>query len=157
MADEVRQFSEFQRKMNDSEKATLRLEVEKLRRGEAEWLQVLVRILDHVFALNAAAARTGDVKFAGPIANFQNACSSTARRIGLTPFVAEPDEPFNADKHQVAGGKENPPEGAVIAETVGAGYTFQGKMMRPALVRLKELTAEKGAVDEPPPEAPETE
>ena len=38
MAEEIRQFSEFMKKMNDSEKATLRLEVEKLRRGELEWL-----------------------------------------------------------------------------------------------------------------------
>src|SRR5271154_786886 len=45
MAAEVKEFSEFMQKMNDSEKTALRLEVEKLRRGEIEWLQVLVRIL----------------------------------------------------------------------------------------------------------------
>ena len=93
-------------KMNDSEKATLRLEVEKLHRGETEWLQVLVRILDHVFALHTAAVRTGDPKFAEPITNFQNACRDIVRRIGLTPFIAEPDEQFNAERHQFAGGKE---------------------------------------------------
>ena len=138
MAAEVREFSGFMQKMNDSEKATLRLEVEKLRRGEAEWLQVLVRILDHVFALHAAAVRSGDAKFADPITNFQNACRGTARRIGLTPFTAAPDEPFNPERHQVAGGKEKPPEGAVVAETTGVGYTFQGKLLRPALVCLRE-------------------
>jgi molecular chaperone GrpE (heat shock protein) len=141
MAEEVRQFSGFQQKMNDSEKATLRLEVEKLRRGEVEWLQVLVRILDHVFALQTAAVRSGDAKFADPITNFQNACRGTARRIGLTPFAAEPDEAFNPQRHQVAGSKEKPPEGAVIAETVGVGYTFQGKLLRSALVRLREGNA----------------
>jgi len=52
--------------MNDSEKTTLRLEVEKLRRGELEWLQALVHILDHVFALHTAAMHSGDVKFAAP-------------------------------------------------------------------------------------------
>jgi molecular chaperone GrpE (heat shock protein) len=138
MAEEVRQFNEFMQKMNDSEKAMLRLEVEKLHRGEGEWLQVLVRILDHVFALHTAAVRTGDPKFAEPIANFQNACRGTVRRIGLTPLVAEPDEKFNPERHQVAGSKEKPAEGAVIAETVGVGYTFQGKLLRPALVRLRE-------------------
>ena len=60
MAAEARQFSEFMQKMNDSEKATLRLEVEKLHRAEGEWVQMLVRILDHVFALHTAAVRTGD-------------------------------------------------------------------------------------------------
>jgi len=97
MAEEIRLFSEFMTKMNDSEKTTLRLEVEKLRRGELEWLQVLVHILDHVFALHTAAMRSGDVKFAAPITTFQNACRDTARRLGLTPFAAEPNEPFDAE------------------------------------------------------------
>jgi uncharacterized protein YbgA (DUF1722 family) len=116
MAEEIRLFSEFMKKMNDSEKATLRLEVEKLRRGELEWLQVLVHILDHVFALHTAGVRSGDVKFAAPVTNFQNACRDIARRLGLTPFAAEPNEPFDAERHQVAGSKETPPAGSVIAE-----------------------------------------
>src|SRR5437868_4410104 len=52
MADEAKSFNEFLQQSNDSEKATLRLEVDKFRRIEADWLQVVVRILDHVFALN---------------------------------------------------------------------------------------------------------
>jgi molecular chaperone GrpE (heat shock protein) len=145
MAEEVRQFNEFMQKMNDSEKATLRLEVEKLHRSEGEWLQVIVRILDNIFALHTAAVRTGDPKFAEPIANFQNACRGTTRRIGLTPFIAEPDEKFNAELHQVAGSTEKPADGAVVAETIGVGYTFQGKLLRPALVRLRDANAAKPA------------
>jgi len=151
MAGEARQFSEFMQKMNDSEKATLRLEVEKLHRSETEWLQVLVRILDHVFALHTAAVRTGDPKFADPIANFQNACRDNVRRIGLAPFVAEPDEPFNAERHQVAGGESKVRANAVVAETVGTGYTFQGKLLRLAIVRLRE------ANNPPPKPAPAAE
>lgn len=138
MAGEVREFSGFMQKMNDSEKAALRLEIEKLRRGEAEWLQVLVRILDHVFVLHAAAARSGQPKLAEQIANFQNACRDAARRIGLVPFSAGPDEPFNAGRHQAVGTEEKPPADAVVAETVGAGFTFQGRLLRPALIRLRE-------------------
>ena len=159
MAEEIRLFSEFMKKMNDSEKAALRLEVEKLRRSELEWLEVLVHILDHVFALHTAAMRSGDVKFAAPITTFQNVCRDTARRLGLTPFAAEPNEPFNAERHQVADSKETPPAGAVIAETIGSGYTFQGRLLRPALVRLRDGNApaktqpEKPAAAAPP--APE--
>ena len=51
MANEVRDFNEFQKKMNDVEKGALRLEVEKLHRAEGEWLQVVARILDHIFCL----------------------------------------------------------------------------------------------------------
>jgi molecular chaperone GrpE (heat shock protein) len=141
MAEEVRQFSEFMQKMNDSEKAALRLEAEKFRRGEAEWLQVLVRILDHVFALNAAAARSGQPRLAEQIAHFQNACRDAARRVGVTPFVVGADEPFNPDRHQVLDAKSKPPANAAVAETVGVGYTFQGRLLRPALVRLREENA----------------
>jgi molecular chaperone GrpE (heat shock protein) len=155
MAEEVREFTGFMKKMNDSEKSALRLEVEKMRRGEAEWLQVLVRILDHVFLLHAAAARSGQPKVADQIANFQNACRDAVRRIGVTPFAAEPDEPFNAERHQAVD-EAKPPAAAVVAETVGAGYTFQGKLLRPALVRLKESTAEISEAGGLPPEATAT-
>jgi molecular chaperone GrpE (heat shock protein) len=141
MGAEVREFSEFMGKMNDSEKATLRLEVEKLHRGETEWLQVLVRILDHVFALHAAAIHSNQPKLAEQITHFQNACHSTVRRIGLTPFIAAPDEPFDAERHQAVDAGEKPPTDAVVAETVGSGFTFQGKLLRPALVRLREKSA----------------
>jgi len=138
MTEEARRFSEYMIKMNDSEKATLRLEVEKLHRAEGEWLQILVRILDHVFALHTGAVRTGDQRFIEPISNFQHACQETVRRLGLVPFTAEPEKPFDAERHQAAGKPEKIPDGAVVAETVGAGYTFQGKLLRPAIVRLRE-------------------
>jgi len=141
MTEEVRQFSGFMQKINDNEKSTLRLEVEKLRRSEGEWLQMLVRVLDHVFALHTGAVRTGDQRFIEPITNFQNACRDTVRRLGLTPFVAAPDEPFDAERHQAAGNQEEIPAGALVSETIGAGYTFQGKLLRPALVRLREAKA----------------
>jgi molecular chaperone GrpE (heat shock protein) len=165
MAVEVREFTDFMKKINDSEKSALRLEVEKMKRGEAEWLQVLVRILDHVFLLHAAAARSGQPKVAAQISQFQNACRDAARRIGLTPFVAAPDEKFDAARHQTVD-ETKPPADAVIAETVGAGFTFQGKLLRPALVKLrgkisvaeKEETPEQAAEksgDELPPQPPD--
>ena len=141
MGAEVREFSQFMHKMNDSEKATLRLEVEKMHRGEAEWLQVLVRVFDHIFALHAAAVRSGQPQLAEQITHFQNACHGTVRRIGLTPFAAEPGETYDAARHQVAEAKAKPPDGAVIAETIGSGYNFQGKLLRPAIVRLREAGA----------------
>jgi molecular chaperone GrpE (heat shock protein) len=137
MAVEIREFNEFQAKLNDNEKAALRLEVEKLRRAEGEWLQVVARILDHIFALHNAAARSGNSDLAEQIANFQNACRDAARRVGLTPFAAEPDEKLDAQKHRVHG-VENPPAEGVVAETLAPGLTFQGRLIRPALVRLHE-------------------
>ena len=80
MSKEVGEFTEFLKKANDAEKATLRLEVDKLRRIEGDWLQVLVRILDHVFALHLAAVRAGKPEVAEQIGMFQHACRDIARR-----------------------------------------------------------------------------
>jgi molecular chaperone GrpE (heat shock protein) len=138
MSSEVRQFGEFMQRMNDSEKAALRLEVEKLHRAEADWLQVLVRVLDHIFALHAAAEHSGQPRLIEQITQFQNACRDAARRVGLVPFIADPDELFNPERHQAVGLQGNPPPSAQIAETVGAGFKYQGKLVRPVLVRLRE-------------------
>jgi molecular chaperone GrpE (heat shock protein) len=138
MTGELQAFSEFMKRANDSERATLRLEVEKLRRGEGEWLQVLVRVLDHVYALHQGACRSGQPKLIEQVAGFQNACRDAARRVGLTPFTAKEAEPFDAQRHQLVEENAKPPAGAVVAETIAAGYTFQGRPLRLALVRLRE-------------------
>jgi molecular chaperone GrpE (heat shock protein) len=137
MSAEAKAFTEFMQRANDSEKATLRLEVDKLRRAEGDWVHVLVRMLDHVYALHIAAVRTGQTNLISQLDHFQNACRDAARRIGLTPFTASTAEPFNAECHQVVDGQKKPPEGSTIAETVATGYTFQGRLIRPALVRLQ--------------------
>jgi molecular chaperone GrpE (heat shock protein) len=138
MTTEVQSFTEFMQRANDSERATLRLEVEKLRRAEADWLQVLVRTLDHVFALHQGALRSGQPALIEQVSNFQNACRDAARRVGLTPFAAQEAEPFDAQRHQLIEEGATPPPDAVVSDTVATGYTFQGRLVRPALVRLRE-------------------
>ena len=138
MGAEVREFSEFMQKMNDSEKAALRLEVEKMHRGEAEWLQMLVRIFDHVFALHAAAVRSGQPQLAEQITHFQNACRDTVRRIGLTPFAAEPGEAFDAERHQVADAKEKPPTARSSPKPSARATRFKGNFcVRPSCACAK--------------------
>ena len=137
MSVEAKAFTEFLQKANDSEKANLRLEADKLRRAEAEWIQVIVRMLDHVYALHLAAVRSGQPNLIAQLDQFQRACRDAARRIGLMAFAADASELFDAQRHQLLEGQEPAGEGAKIAETVATGYTFQGRLLRPALVRLE--------------------
>jgi molecular chaperone GrpE (heat shock protein) len=137
MGAEVKAFTEFMQQMNNSEKATLRLEVEKLRRAEGDWVQVLVRMLDHTYALHQGALRSGQPNVIRQITSFQNACRDVARRVGVTPFVPAGAEPFDPKRHQLLDAQARPEEGATVAETIATGYTFQGKLLRPALVRLR--------------------
>jgi len=141
MAAEIREFNDFQVKLNDTEKGAMRLEIEKLRRGEGEWMQVLARILDHIFALHMAAQRSGNSDLADQIGSFQTACREAARRVGFIPLDAAPGEKFDSQKHR-AHGVENPAADAVVAETLAPGLTFQGRLVRPTLVRLQTAAAE---------------
>ena len=134
MGKEVEAFTQFIQKANDGEKATLRLEVDKLRRAEADWLQVLVRMLDHVYALHSGALRSGQPNLIENVTSFQNACRDAARRVGLTPFQPQPEERFDAQRHKLADGDGAPPPDAVIRATIATGYTFQGRLVRPAVV-----------------------
>ncbi len=153
MAGEIKAFNEFLQRANEGEKATLRLEVEKLRRSETDWLQVLVRMLDHVYALHQAALRSQQPALINQLENFQIACRDAARRVGLAPFVAMPDEPFDAERHQLVDGGGKIDADAKIIETVATGYTYQGKLLRPAVVRIGTESRANltNAVEEPAP------
>ncbi|HVM48220.1 MAG TPA: nucleotide exchange factor GrpE [Candidatus Acidoferrum sp.] len=140
MTSEVKAFMDFLQRANDSEKATLRLEADKLRRGEAEWLQLVVHLLDHVYALHQGALRSGQVKVIEQVGHLQVACREAARRVGLTPFIAETAEPFDAQRHQAVENGAPLPADAKVSETLATGYTFQGRLVRPALVRLNSGT-----------------
>jgi molecular chaperone GrpE (heat shock protein) len=144
MTSEAKAFADFMQKANDAEKGTLRLEVEKLRRVEADWVQVVVRMLDHTFALHTAAARTGKTALIEQLTQFQNALRDSARRVGLTPFAAAAGETFDAAKHQFSG-NDQPESGATIGETLAVGYTLRGQLIRPALVTIAKPPAEASA------------
>jgi molecular chaperone GrpE (heat shock protein) len=155
MTGELKSFSEFMQRANDAEKANLRLEVEKLRRVEGDWLGILVRILDHVYALHQAGRRSGQPSLVEQLTLFQNACLDVARRVGLAPFSASPDEPFDTQRHRTMDADGKAPEGAVVTETVATGYTFQGQFLRPALVRARDpKSAPSPPSPTPGPEAP---
>jgi molecular chaperone GrpE (heat shock protein) len=138
MAQEVKDFSQFMQKANEGEKATLRLEVEKLRRGEHEWLNVLVFVLDHIFALNKAAELSGQENLIKQLSHFQTACRDAARRVGLIPMLATAGDAFDSKRHTL-GNDGEAPANAVVSEVVACGYSYQGSMIRPVLVKLPQV------------------
>jgi molecular chaperone GrpE (heat shock protein) len=152
IAGEARAFQEFLAKANDGEKATLRLEVEKLQRAQGEWLQLSVHTLDHIFALHQAAVRSGQPNVVKQLDQFQHACRDLARRLGLLAVVPAADAPYNAEAHQLADAKATPAEGALVSAVLAPGYTFQGRTLRKPLVALN---GANGSAP-PPTEVPET-
>lgn len=138
MIEEGKAFAQFSQKAGESEKAHMRLELEKLQRKEGEWLEVLVYICDHVFALYQAGLRSGQPAYAEQLGRFQGAIRDVARRVGLIPYEAVENEPFDDKRHQLADATVQAPAGSVVGETVATGYTFQGQAIRRIVVTLKE-------------------
>ncbi len=137
MAAEAKAFTEFLQKANDAERAHLRLEAEKLRRNETEWLQIVIRLLDQVYALFQAALQSGQPALAEQIGHFQNACRDISRRAGLAVVTPLAGEPFDPKRHQLIH-DDDAEENALVLDTLAPGYTYQGQLVRRALVRLQE-------------------
>ena len=138
---EAEEFMKFMANAHDQERAGLRLEVEKLRRMEGDWIKVSVQILDHVYALFRAAVRSGQQNLIGQLSQFQSACRDVARRMGLAPFMPEIGENFDLRAHQLADPQAAAPEGARIRDVLAPGFTYQGQMLRRSLVLLEGGTA----------------
>jgi molecular chaperone GrpE (heat shock protein) len=143
MSMEAKAFSELTTRMNQQEKAHLRLEVEKLRRNEGEWIQVLMGFSDHIFALFQAAFRSGEQRVIEQVGRLQGSCHEIARKVGFVAFGAVPDESFDPAKHQTETGTTE--AGAKILAMLAPGYMYQGQLVRRVLVTL--------AADEPHKEA----
>ncbi|MGA2751457.1 MAG: nucleotide exchange factor GrpE [Verrucomicrobiota bacterium] len=152
MAAEAKAFTEFIQRANDMEKAHLRLEADKLRRAETEWLHIVVHILDHVFLLFQAARRSSQPGLADQIGMFQNSCRDAARRVGLVPTTVEPGASFDPKLHQVPD-SVTPGENAIIADMLATGFTFQGQLIRRPLVALQDGPAPSGEAAAVAPEA----
>lgn len=144
MTAEAKAFAEFMQKANEHEKATLRLEAEKLRRSEGQWLQLTVHLLDHVYALHQAGARSGQPNLEAQLGRFREACYEAVRRVGLLPFQSAVGEGYDAEKHQLVEGQAEPEAGALVGQTLAVGYSFQGQLVRKSLV-----TIQSSAVEEP--------
>jgi len=136
MAAEAKAFTDFLKDANENEKKQLKLEIDKLRKAEVEWLQIAVRLLDHVYALHQAGVRSGQARLVEQLGRFQHACRDTVRRAGLVPFEPSPDEPFNEQMHQLSDSGHKPAEGARIEQTLAPGFNYQGRLLRPALVAV---------------------
>ena len=115
----------------------MRLEVEKLRRMEGDWIKVTVQMLDHIYAIFRAAERSGQQTLITQLGQFQNACRDVARRMGLAPFMPVIGEAFDARAHQLPDPKMQGNEGAAIQDVMACGYTYQGQLLRRALVVLE--------------------
>jgi molecular chaperone GrpE (heat shock protein) len=136
MHDERTTFTEAMQRRDEQERQTLKLELEKLRRGEDESLRVILHLLDHGYALLQAAHRSGQPGLIHQLGQYRAACLDAVRRLGIVAHEATPGDGFNPGFHQVVEGPA-PAEGTRIAGTVACGYTWRSQPVRPILVAVE--------------------
>lgn len=151
MESEKKVFLDSLHRFQDQERNTLKLELDKLRRGEEETLRVICHLLDHNFAVYQAGQRSTQAGVAQQLAQYRSACLDAVRRLGIVAHEANPGDTFNPDFHQTLDGKAPAPE-ARIAGTLACGYTIRGQLVRPIIVSTGESTQ---ASTTPPTQQPD--
>jgi molecular chaperone GrpE (heat shock protein) len=149
----MKDFMDFNERINSEEKKHMGLEIEKLRRAESEWLQVAARMLDHTFLLNQAAARSGQENLIAQLGTFQNALRDVARRMGLVPILPTVGQEFDGRAHQTETPEVEPAARSTINEVLATGFTFQGQLLRRALVRVASTGSEVSPAEPPAEQA----
>ena len=84
MAATVKDHDSFMANAKTEELSTLKLQVEKLRRTEADWANTLVGMLNLVYQLEQSAISSGKEQFIQTMGKFQGHCREIARRVGLS-------------------------------------------------------------------------
>lgn len=135
--EERERFREIAEKADAKERDHWRLEAEKLRRSEREWLGVLAGIMYHVFALHRAGKSSGQAKLIQQLDGFQGACLDICRRVGLSQYVVKAGEVFDPKIHKAEEGRPLP-KNPVVRETLAPGFSFQGRRAYLPLVALAE-------------------
>lgn len=135
MAATVKDHDEFMANANTEELNTLKLEVNKLRRVEADWANTLVGVLDLVYRLEQSAQASGKEQFIQTMSQFQGQCREVGRRVGLVAFEAEKGAAFDPDEHALPEG-EHAGDNATVTQTRLPGFRLQGKLVRKPLVAV---------------------
>ncbi len=158
MHEERQAFMEFIQRRDDQERQTMRLELDKLRRGEEETLKVICHLLDHNYAVFLAGQRSGQPAVAQQLAAYRAACLDSVRRLGIVAHEATVGEGFNPDFHQTWDGQP-PAAGSRISGTLACGYTIRSLPVRPIIVAVDtavETAAENTIPDAGAPAIPTT-
>ena len=141
--EESKAIREFAHQQNDQQKANLRLEVQKLKQWETEWVQAGTIALDHTAALHAAILQLEDAQATRKLNKFQNSIHEIMRRVGLVGFAPRPGAPFDPDANRAHNQSETPAEGSRILDVVAMGIRYQGRLVRPAIVNVAPPTADE--------------
>lgn len=123
------------RAMADLDNAKKRMEEERLTVGafaKAEIMASLLLILDNF--RRAIKNLPQENEWAKGILHIEKQFEETLKKHGLTPIENVVGQPFNPEQHEAI--TQGPGEKDIILEELERGYFFQGRILRPAKVKV---------------------
>ena len=123
--------NDLQRTRADFENYRKQMDLQKAQAAEFAKYETVKKVLPLLDDIDRAISATPELK---PL---EKSLEKTLTELKLTKIDSEPGAEFNPDLHDAVMMEESEGEKEVIAETMRAGYTYNGSVIRPAMVKVK--------------------
>lgn len=123
--------NDLQRTRADFENYRKQMDLQKAQAAEFAKYETVKKVLPLLDDIDRAISATPELK---PL---EKSLEKTLAELKLTKIDSEPGVEFNPDLHDAVMMEESEGEKEVIAETMRAGYTYNGSVIRPAMVKVK--------------------
>ena len=125
--------NDLQRTRADFENYRKQMDLQKAQAADFARYETVKKVLPLVYDIDRAIAATPELK---PL---EKNLEKTLAELKLAKINSEPGTDFNPDLHDAVMMEESEGEKEVIAETMRAGYTYNGSVIRPAMVKVKNI------------------
>lgn len=138
IADEAQQkieelTNDLQRTRADFENYRKQIDSQKAQAMDFAKQQTVLKVLPLLDDMDRAIAATPELT---PLAKN---LEKTMTELGLAKINSEPGTEFNPDLHDAVMMEESEGAKEVVSETLRAGYTYNGEIIRPAMVKVKNI------------------
>ena len=126
-------LADLQRTRADFENYRKQMDLQKAQAADFAKYETVKKVLPLLDDIDRAIAATPELK---PL---EKSLEKTLTELKLNKIDSEPGTEFNPDLHDAVMMEESEGEKEVVAETMRAGYTYNGSVIRPAMVKVKHI------------------
>ena len=126
-------LSDLQRTRADFENYRKQMDAQKAQAVEFAKYETIKKVLPLLDDIDRAIAATPELK---PL---EKNLEKTLTELKLQKIDSAPDTEFNPDFHDAVMMEDSDGDKEVVAETLRAGYTYNGTVIRPAMVKVKHI------------------
>ena len=126
-------LADLQRTRADFENYRKQMDAQKAKATAFAKFETVKKVLPLLDDIDRAIASTPELK---PL---EKSLEKTLTELKLQKINSEPGADFNPDLHDAVMMEDSEGEKEVVSETLRAGYTYEGSVIRPAMVKVKNI------------------